>query len=551
MKAKLIIILAIACLSLHAQKHEVRAVWLTTIGGIDWPRNHSAAAQKRELTSMLDQLKRAGINTVLFQTRVRASTIYPSSIEPFDICLTGRHGQSPGYDPLLFAIEECHRRGMECHAWMVTIPIGKTSEARFKEFKRKNPNLVKTIGQEGFMNPENPQTGDYLANMCAEVTRRYDIDGIHLDYIRYPETWGKRKEERGKRRANAQERRANITSIVRKIHKAVKTLKPWVKLSCSPIGKSGDLTRYRSGGWNAYNAVYQDPQGWLREGLMDQLYPMMYFRGNNFFPFALDWQERSYGRTIVPGLGIYFLSPGEANWPLTDITREMHFLRQNGIGHCYFRAKFLTDNTKGLYTFVRDFDNTPALIPPMTWAWSQAPSAPDRLDVSHSNDRDQIAWGGAVDHSRATYLLYNVYASTMPEVDTNDPRLLIATRLRETRLTVPHTAGQTLYYAVTAIDRYGNESAAKSELQANSTSQAHRATVTRTDGRRLRMPSKPSTLEADYLAIENMQGQLMTMMPYRGQYADISRLPEGMYKMRSVGRKGVTHQLGFFTVKRK
>ena len=139
----------------------------------------------------------------------------------------------------------------------------------------------------------------------------------------------------------------------------------------------------------------------------------------------------------------------------------------------------------------------------------------------------------------------------MPEVDTNDPRLLIATRLRETRLTVPHTAGQTLYYAVTAIDRYGNESAAKSELQANSTSQAHRATVTRTDGRRLRMPSKPSTLEADYLAIENMQGQLMTMMPYRGQYADISRLPEGMYKMRSVGRKGVTHQLGFFTVKRK
>ena len=84
-------------------------------------------------------------------------------------------------------------------------------------------------------------------------------------------------------------RRERITSIVRKINRAVKALKPWVKLSCSPIGKSGDLSRYPSGGWNAYNAVYQDAQGWLREGLMDQLYPMMYFRGNNFYPFALDW----------------------------------------------------------------------------------------------------------------------------------------------------------------------------------------------------------------------------------------------------------------------
>ena len=458
MKAKILILLTLVCLTMQAQKHEVRAVWLTTIGGIDWPRNHTAAAQKRELTTMLDQLQRVGINTVLVQTRVRASTIYPSAMEPFDICLTGTHGRSPGYDPLQFIVDECHRRGMECHAWMVTIPIGKTSEARFKEFKRRHPELVKTIGQEGFMNPEVPGTGDYLARICAEVTQHYDIDGIHLDYIRYPETWAKpkgrgtRNEERG--------RRENITSIVRKIHQAVKQQKPWVKLSCSPIGKSGDLTRYRSGGWNAYQAVFQDAQGWLRDGLMDQLYPMMYFRGNNFYPFALDWQERSYGRTIVSGLGIYFLSPREKDWPLQDITREMHFLRDNSIGHCYFRAKFLTDNTKGLYTFARDFDREPALIPPMTWAWNRAPEAPTRLDVRRTSTTDNISWSGARDFSKAPYLLYNIYASTTPEVDTNEPRNLIATRLMATQLRVPHTHGQTLYYAVTALDRYGNESSA-------------------------------------------------------------------------------------------
>jgi len=455
LKTKYLVILLFFCLTLHAQKHEVRAVWLTTIGGIDWPRNHTAAAQKRELTTMLDQLKRAGINTVLVQTRVRASTIYPSDMEPFDICLTGTHGRSPGYDPLLFIIEECHRRGMECHAWMVTIPIGKTSEARFKEFKRRHPQLVKTIGQEGFMNPEVAATGDYLASICAEVTSRYDIDGIHLDYIRYPETWPKVKKS-----GESSERRKNITDIVRKINRSVKQLKPWVKLSCSPIGKSGDLARYRSGGWNAYTAVFQDAQGWLRDGLMDQLYPMMYFRGNNFYPFALDWQERSNGRTIVPGLGIYFLSPREKDWPLQDITREMHFLRQNGIGHCYFRAKFLTDNTKGIYSFAQDFDEAPALIPPMTWAWNKAPEAPTRLDVKRTVSTDRISWEGARDLSRASYLLYNVYASTTPEVDTQEPRNLIATRLRGSRLNVPHTQGQTLYYAVTALDRYGNESRA-------------------------------------------------------------------------------------------
>lgn len=434
-----------------AQKHEVRAVWIATIGGIDWPLTHTTAAQQRELITTLDQLQRAGVNTVLLQTRVRASTIYPSAIEPFDQCMTGRFGQSPSYDPLLFAIDECHRRGMELHAWIVTIPIGKTSEARFKEFKRRNPALTKTIGLEGFMDPENPKTGDYLANICAEVTRRYDIDGIHLDYIRYPETWPKKG-------AKPHERRLNITSIVRKINFAVKTLKPWVKLSCSPIGKAGNLSRYRSGGWDAYNAVFQDAQGWLRDGLMDQLYPMMYFRGNNFYPFALDWQERSYGRTIVAGLGIYFLSPREGKWLLDDVIREMHFVRQNGIGHCYFRSKFLTDNTRGIYDFARRFDQTPALTPPMTWQWNQAPIAPTLLNVRRSASTDQLSWKGAKDVSGAPYLLYNVYAGMTPDIDTDEPRNLIAARLQDTQLSVPHTQGRTVYYAVCALDRYGNES---------------------------------------------------------------------------------------------
>ena len=438
----------------------MRAVWLTTIGGIDWPTTYAhdgmgIEAQKQQLCQMLDRLKLAGINTVMLQTRVRATTIYPSDLEPWDDCLSGKPGISPGYDALQLAIDECHLRGMELHAWVVTIPVGKWNTYGCQRIRRRYPSLIKKIGDEGFMNPEAYQTANYLANICQEITERYDIDGIHLDYIRYPETW------RGRMSAD------NITRIVRTVHDRVKFYKPWVKLSCSPIGKYDDLTRYRSGGWNARRRVAQDAQLWLREGLMDQLYPMMYFQGNNFYPFAIDWQENSYGRTIVSGLGIYLLDPREGRFQLPEIKRQLNVTRQIGIGHCYFRAKFLLSNIKGVYDYAAWFDRHPALIPPMTWEQSIVPIAPTSLQVRHTQQGDQLSWSGAKDRSDGPYLLYNIYASRETPVDVSNPENLIATRHLWQHVFVPHVATQLqpLHYAVTAIDRYGNESAAIQEPQ--------------------------------------------------------------------------------------
>lgn len=430
-------------------KHEVRAVWLTTIGGIDWPHSYSTATQQRELIDILDQLQQAGINMVMIQTRVRATTIFPTTTEPWDGCITGHPGTAASYDPLQFCIDECHRRGMECHAWIVTIPVGKWNGLGCKQLRQKYPALIKKIGEEGYMDPEKPETGDYLAKFCAEVTRKYDVDGIHLDYIRYPETW--------KIKVSKNQGRQYITDIVRKINRVVKPLKPWIKLSCSPIGKYDDLTRYRSNGWNANTTVCQDAQGWLRDGLMDALFPMMYFQGNNFYPFAVDWLEHSYGRIIAPGLAVYMLHPREKNWNLEVITREMNVLRDLGLGCTFFRSKFFTDNTKGIYDFTCDFNVTPALIPPMTWAGKQAPSAVSRLQVKRGMSADIISWQKAIDNSGADYLLYNVYASDHQPVDVSNPQNLIAARQRELQITVPHK-GRPLYYAVTAMNRYGQES---------------------------------------------------------------------------------------------
>ena len=529
-------------------KHEARAVWLTTIGGLDWPHTYSqsdatAKKQQSELCSILDKLQAANVNIVLLQTRIRGTVIYPSAIEPWDGCLSGKPGVSPGYDALQFAIDECHKRGMELHAWVVTIPAGKWGGMGCKRLKARHTRMVHKIGNEGFLDPGNAQTGDYLAEICKEITANYDVDGIHLDYIRYPETWKKRpKQDNG---------RANITSIVRKIHTAVKAQKPWVKVSCSPIGKHGDLARYGSNGWNAYHKGSQDAQGWLSEGIMDALFPMMYFRGNQFYPFAFDWKENAAGRIISIGLGIYFLSDKEKDWPVETVTREMNVLRRHGMGHTYFRSKFFTENTKGIYDFAKDFiDRHPALVPPMTWQSSAVPQAPKELCISRLATADRLAWQGAADRSNGPYLTYNIYASESYPVDINNPQNIIAMRLRDTSISIPlANKGKYMSYAVTATDRYGNES--KAICTPPQPGDMTLGKYLYNDGQRLMLPAKGQVLDADYIVIETLQGGLIATRPYKGSHVDISPLRDGFYVLKSLNGKGITHRLGLFAIRRK
>lgn len=527
----------------NSPKHEVRAVWLTTIGGIDWPHSYARSeysinVQKRELTQILDKLQQAQINTVLVQTRVRGTTIFPSSYEPWDGCLSGNPGRSPGYDALKYVIDECHKRGMEVHAWVVTIPVGKMNGAGVRNLNSKFPGLVKNIKGDGYMNPEDSRTGNYLADFCKEIAHNYDVDGIHLDYIRYPEDW--------KITVSRNQGRQNITNIVRKIHDAVKREKPWIKMSCSPIGKFDDLTRYWSHGWNAYNKVCQDAQGWLRSGLMDELFPMMYFRNDQFFPFAIDWKEQSYGKIIVPGLGIYFLNPREGNWKINDVTKEMNLCRTIGAGYAFFRSKFFTDNTQGIYDFTKEqFNYYPALVPAMTWANNHKPMAPGRMQV----EKNRIIWTPGRAMNNSPYITYNVYASRTCPVDVNDARNLVAVRLMKNYATVK-TSG--MYFAVTAMDRYGNESEPlQSHTEAGAAAPGqHSVNLMDCDGKYLSGIPHPSTLDAKLLIIKNLQGSTITSRTYTNKVY-VGNLPQGMYELRSLDRRDVSHRLGFFIVKRK
>ena len=526
-------------------KREVRAVWLTTIGGLDWPHSYAqnelmAGRQKQELRDILDKLQRAGINTVLFQARVRGTVVYPSQLEPWDGCLSGVPGKAPGYDPLAFAIDECHKRGMELHAWVVTIPVGKWNALGCKTLRNKYPHLIKRIGEEGYMDPENTATATYLANLCKEITDRYDVDGIHLDYIRYPETW--------KINIAHDAARRNITAIVRAIGEKVKASKPWIKYSCSPIGKFSDLSRFASNGWNAYAKVCQDVQGWLRDGLMDALFPMMYFQGNHFFPFAIDWAEQSYGRMLVPGLGIYFMSPSEKNWSLDVITREMQVARQYGMGHAYFRSKFFTDNLKGIYTYAqRIFTPTLALPPAMTWENNKLPTPPSELNTSEEQGKAIISWRGGRSANNSPYILYNVYASTSYPVDVTDARNLIAMRYAKNRIVVSPRNAQ-MYFAVTSIDRYGNESQPLQTGKAAGGVKNELKMLAYSDGK-VSLPKSADATWGRVWVVETLQGQHVATLSSMADKLDVRSINDGVYVLRALNSKGVGHRLGMFTKK--
>lgn len=532
-------------------KRETRAVWLTTLANLDWPKTYARSAesieqQKQELIDILDKYQKANINTVLLQARVRAATIYPSDIEPWDRCITGIEGRVPGYgyDPLAFAVTECHKRGMELHAWIATIPVGAKNSLGCRTLKQKGFR-IRNYATGSYLDPADPSVAPYLASICGEIVRKYDVDGINLDYIRYPDGWPRPSYRDGD---TPDDRRSNITTIVRAIHDEVKSIKPWVKMSCSPIGKYADLARYSSKNFNAHDRVSQEAQEWLKLGLMDQLYPMQYFRGDNYYPFLADWVENAYKREIVTGLGTYFLDPWEGNWTLGDLTRQMYVSRDLGVGHAHFRSYFLTANKQGIYDFEKKFNAVLALTPTAQGVTSDG-SAPQPINASLVERREDksvtLAW-------KAVSPYYNIYASHSYPVDTEDARNLLYARYTGQIINLKNV-NPNLYFAVRGMDRYGHETAALQENSNNPTTSKSSVSLLANDGNTVTLPAAAKLTDADHYVILSLQGVILRIVSaksVRNNQLFIGSLSDGMYSLKVYNHKKKSFALGSFMVKR-
>lgn len=437
-----------------APKHEVRAVWLTTIYGLDWPRikatdQASCEAQKKELCLILDKLQAANFNTIFIQTRLRGNLIYPSKIESFNFIFTGKAGKAPAYDPLEFAIEECHKRGMECHAWFVTFPLGTVKSVKAQgnlSVVKKHPALCKQYNGEWYLDPGVPGTSDYISSLVKELVRNYDIDGVQFDYIRYPEDAEKFPDKSvhskyGKGVKRADWRRENINQMVYRIYDEVKAVKPWVQVSSSPLGKYNRIDRVPNAGWTAYESVYQDPVQWIKAGKHDMIAPMMYYLDNNFYPFVDNWVENSQGRIVIPGLGAYRMEKSEADWAVTDITKQIAYSREYGAAGCaYFRCGNALDNSKGLYDQLKDsFYYHPALLPPLTWLNDSIPEKPAEIEVERIGGELKLSWKSNNQWSNSEKDLsknqtYTLYYAMGDSIDLNSGLSILATGIRDTCL---------------------------------------------------------------------------------------------------------------------
>lgn len=451
-----------------APKYEYRAVWLTAIENLDWPKtvavtSQDAENQRQELIAILDTLQSMRVNTVLLQTRVRGDLIYPSAIEPFSHLFTGVEGRSPGYDPLSFAIEECHKRGMQLHAWIVTMPLGKDEHIAMmgkKALPHTRRSLCSHYDGAWYMEPGNPATCNHILSIVKEIVEKYDIDGIHLDYVRYPDKNDGYPDaalyrKYGKGLSLASWRRRNITNIVRNVYTCVKELKPWVRVSCATLGKYNNLTRYSSFGWDAYNVGFQEAQQWASEGIVDIIFPMLYFKGNHFYPFVRDWQENSFGRHIVPGIGAYRLLSEYGGWDSVEIIRQLCTSRSAGTaGTAMFRAEHLMSCAYDLYTTIY---RTPALVPPMDW-YGTKPLPPCALSVEPVTAGVQLQWDSDVSLKEKAAVRYNIYVSTGDSVDISNPENLLACMLETNTFVWYHAVTESLTFAVTAVDAYGVES---------------------------------------------------------------------------------------------
>ena len=470
MKQLCIVLFLCICQLLPAQpKNEIRAVWLTVNFGLDWPEKpfqneRDIEQQKKELDQILDRLQETHINLVFLQTRIRGNVIYPSGIEPRCEFVKSIRATAD-YDPLQYAIAACHRRGIECHAWFVVYPLGSSVKSRtFTVLNRKH--LIKTFKKKLYLDPGNPETDTYILSLIKELVTDYDIDGIHLDYIRYPDNSANFPDNDtyrlyGNGKDKDDWRRENVNRLVYAIYNTVKSLKPWVQVSSSVVGMYKDIQGYDQSHWTAYYSVFQDPVDWLAKGKQDFIVPMTYYSGALFYPYVQDWVSRSNNRYIVPGLGAFQMDQKESGWDASVLYEQINFSREsNTSGNAFFRTAYVLNNSTGFAKELRSrFYSTPALLPPLTWLSETVPEAPPSISAYGDGSFLRLEWD-KVSGKDNQQVFYNLYRSETFPVDVLQATNLIAARLpgNSYRLPIDNRIESGYYYVVTAFDRYHNES---------------------------------------------------------------------------------------------
>jgi len=374
-------------------KHEMRGVWIATVDNIDWPSSKGldTGTQKKELTGLLDMARQYNLNTVILQIRPAADAFYSSTLEPWSQWLTGEQGKAPEpyYDPLEFAIAECHRRGLDIHVWMnpyrAVFDTGMVTAP--DHITRRHPEWFLRYGRTIYFDPGLPQTRDYVAGVVSDVVRRYDIDAVHMDDYFYPYRIANvpfPDDSSFVAFSNLPEsgrddwRRNNVDLIIKQLHDSIKSIKPWLEFGISPFGVWRNRDRDPGGsatraGQTNYDDLFADILKWQEEGWIDYVAPQLYWHigmeAANYSVLADWWNQNTLGKQMYIGLAPYRINRKAPvkSWRSSDeIIRQIELNRTYDHigGNIFFSAKVLLRNPLRLkQKLMKDLYRFPALPP--------------------------------------------------------------------------------------------------------------------------------------------------------------------------------------------
>ena len=458
---------------------EFRGVWIATVGNMDWPsrRDLTTAQAQRELLRLLDTARDLGLNAVIFQVRPMADAFYASALEPWSDYLTGESGRAPEpfWDPLQFAIEQAHARGLELHAWFNPFRAGfvaKKTQLAPRHVIRRRPDLVRRYGRFYWLDPGEPDARHLAIDVITDVVRRYDVDGVHIDDYFYPyqerdargrlitfpdeRSWARYGRATGLSRSDW--RRSNVDVFVQQMYAAVRRKKQHVRVGISPFGiwRPGHPASVR--GLDSYTELFADTRKWLLNGWADYYAPQLYWPAaapEQPYVDLVQWwtQQNPHGRHIWPGNIPNSVADGERNWRASEIVEQVRLTRADpgASGNIHFSASGLLRNPDGLSDLFRTrLYATPALVPASPWL---AVGRPPRPEVTAFPDDGLHATLVKLDASEVRPHTWLVHARWGNEWQT----LLLTGATREVYVDSRNGAPPDAL-AIVAVDRVGVES---------------------------------------------------------------------------------------------
>ena len=508
--AMLIATIGIQSVKADNPKRELRSVWYTTVSSMDWPRTigvgeEAQAKQKQEMREYLDHMKALNITSVCFQVRSESDAMYKSAYCPWSSYLTGERGLDPGWDPLAFCVEECHKRGIECWAWMNPYRWSRSSYNWKTEHDiemQRDGWLLSHDGKYVTLNPALDKCRKRIVDVCKEVVENYAVDGVLFDDYFYPNYLAQDSTAADFALYNATSkgmtigdwRRAHVNLMVKEVYDMIQSLRPDVRFGISPAGVAGKKetsgARYadlkpcdvKASDWQ-YATIFSDPVAWLEQGTIDFISPQIYWatwhQTAPYEPLCEYWSNAAhhFGRHFYSSHSIGSANKRPAKGEprrkgpdpsvfgeyVKQVQANRKFTKNNASGSIYFSSRGLYGRNAGDAavgdTLMKYCYNTLALNPVITWK-----KAPNLGQVSNAKVKKGVLSWDKVEKGKSI-VKYTVYAvpnkltleqAMSADGDGLDAKYLLAISY-DNQYTLPKNKQKKHWYAVCVYDGYGNE----------------------------------------------------------------------------------------------